>query len=39
MEDTSQQEDSDIGALMKCVTVNIAWNVLHSIWTFVLQLE
>ena len=39
MEDISQQVDGCIVAWMECVTVNIIWKILHSIWTVVLQLE
>jgi uncharacterized membrane protein YccF (DUF307 family) len=38
-EDTSQLLDSDIAALMECVTVNIIWKILQSMWTVVLHLE
>jgi hypothetical protein len=39
LEDTSQQVAIGIAALMKCVTVNIMWKILHSRWAVVLQLE
>ena len=39
VEGTEQQVDSGISRWMECVTVNIMWNVLHSTWTVVLQVE
>ena len=39
VEDTSQQVDSVIVAWMECVSVNIMWNIIHSRWTVVFQLE
>jgi len=36
---TSKQVDSGTAGLMKCVTVNITWNILHSRRTLVFQLE
>ena len=39
MDGTSQQVDTGIAASKKCVTVNIIWKILHSMWTLVLQLE
>ena len=39
VEDISQQVDSGIAGWMECVTVNIIWNILHSRWTVVLQVE
>jgi uncharacterized membrane protein YccF (DUF307 family) len=34
-----QQVDSGIAAGMECITVNIMWKILYSMWTVVLQLE
>ena len=39
VEDNSQHVDSGIAAWMECVTVNIMWKTLHSMWTVVLLLE
>ena len=39
VEDTSQQVDSAITALMEFVTVNIMWKILHSRSTVLFQLE
>jgi len=39
VEDTAQQVDSGIACWMECVTVNIMWKILHSMWTVVLQVE
>jgi len=39
LEDTSQQVDSGIAVWMECVAVNIIWEIIHSKWTVVLQLE
>ena len=39
VEDTAQEVDSVIAAWMECITVNIMWKILHSMWTVVLQLE
>jgi len=38
MEDTSQQVDNYIAAWMECVTMNIIWKIIHSMWTVLLQL-
>jgi hypothetical protein len=37
MEDTSQQENTDIAVWMKCLKVNIIGKILHSKWTLILQ--
>jgi len=39
VEGTAQQVDSGIVGWMECVTVNIIWKVLHSMWTVVLWVE
>ena len=39
MEDNSQQVDTGILDWMKCVTVNIIWKILHSMWTLLLKLD
>jgi len=36
---TAQQLDSVIAPWMECVTVNFIWKLLHSKWTFLLQVE
>ena len=39
LESTSQQLDCGIEAWTKCVTVNIIWKILHSMWTVLFQLK
>ena len=39
LEDTSQHVNRRIAAWMECVIVNVMWNLLHSMWAGVLQLE
>ena len=39
VEGNTQQAVSGIASSMKCVTVNIMRNLLHSGWTVLLQLE
>jgi len=39
MEGPSQYVDTGIAGWIKCITVNIIWKVLHSMWALVLQFE
>ena len=39
VEDNPHQLDSGIRGWMKCVAVNIIWNIFHSRWTHLLQVE